>query len=189
MSRLAVLRRSLGWPGLAALACVLAAMSAAFVWKPQLERELAAQRTAAQDTRDRALRLLQQRRVATLPEPADERFRSAFPAPEARGQRVAALLALAAQNGVVSRRSDYRVNVERDLGLASYRINLPASGDYGALRGFVEAALRDDPALSLDVLRLRRAQPGSAEVQAEFQFGLWMNAGGDFVQTTAGNRP
>jgi len=181
--------RALGWPAVAALAIGLGALASALVWKPRLERELDAQTSATLDTRDRALRLVQERGTVVAPEPSDERFRAAFPDPDARGQRVAALLALAAKNGVVSRRSDYRVTVERDLGLAVYRINLPATGRYASLRGFVEAALHDDAALALDVIRMRRAQPGAAEVQAELQFGLWMNAGGDFVQTAAGSKP
>ncbi|CAD5373513.1 conserved hypothetical protein [Rubrivivax sp. A210] len=121
-------------------------------------------------------------------------FREAFAPPASRAARVAALLALAEGHGLTLRRAEFRHQAEPALGLARYRITLPAEGGYAALRDFIAASLAADPALALDALRLARAEGGG--LRAELRFTLWTRldtlavpAAPAAVAATAGARP
>ena len=57
-------------------------------------------------------------------------------------------------------------------GLERLRVNMPVTGSYAQVRRFIAAALAHDPALSLDAVKLRRASPMAAEVEAELQWSL-----------------
>lgn len=169
-ARRAQLRR-LGWPALLGAALAAAGLLLSLTLLPRVLE----QRQAL----DEQARLLERRagRGAPTPErlpPGTEaqRFRAGFPASALRQQRVAALLALADRAGLSIARSEFRHEMDREAGLTHYRLSLPLEGSYPQLRDFIESALRADPALSLDRVRLRRADAVQPRLQAELNFTL-----------------
>lgn len=157
--------RHAGWPAALAAVLTLAAIAGA-LWLPREQARLDAQRQA-----------LQQRRLsvqrAPAPPPADAgAFTRSLPPDSERQARTTALLALAAEQGLPWPRSEFRYQADRELGVAQYRIAMTVAGGYGALRSFVAEALRRDPALALEALRLRRDATG--ELKAELAWVLHM---------------
>ncbi|MCZ8074965.1 MAG: hypothetical protein O9341_12625 [Paucibacter sp.] len=167
--------RALGAPGLfAALALVLAA---GLAWQGQRwERDAAADaargdRLRAELRLQRALAPASAASAAELPS-TPEQWRETLPSASQRQQRLADLLEMGLRLGLVSTRTEHRLTVDAASGLERLRITMPLSGGYAQLRQYIEAALRHDPALSLDSLKLRRANPQAAELEAELQWSL-----------------
>ncbi|RTL33458.1 MAG: hypothetical protein EKK53_28020 [Burkholderiales bacterium] len=167
MNRL--LPRSLGWP--AALALLLTGFAVAgAVWLPQEEARLAARRTSIAQRR-----LALQRAPAASPAGgASDDFARSLPPDAERQARTAALLALSAEVGLPWPRSEFRYQADRELGVAQYRIAMSVVGHYGAVRHYVAEALRRDPALALESLRLRRDDRG--DLKADVSWVLHMQA-------------
>ncbi len=159
--------RRLGWPAALAVLLTLAAAAGGAALAHEQER-LDAQR------RDLAARrvALRPRPSAGSPGDSGAALSASLPPDSARQARTAALLALATELGLPWPRSEFRYQADRELGLAQYRIAMQLSGRYVALRGFVAEALKRDPALALDGLRLRREANG--QVKAELAWVLHM---------------
>lgn len=171
----------LGWPGALAVLLSLLALLAVLWLLPAQERALDAQRELVVAQR-LALKQQQQRREQQSP----LRFVQSFPADTERQARTAALLALATELGLPWPRSEFRYAAEPGLGLAGYRIAMNVSGNYEQIRRYVGEALRLDPALSLDFIKLRRLQPGAPELAAELSWVLYMQLPG---QTPVEKKP
>ena len=175
--------RRLGWPG----ACGLLALALAGV----LELGLAQRWEHEQQQLDaQALRLqaqLRRQRAAGAParEATPEQWLQQLPAGAQRQQRLADLLELALRAGLGSSRTEHRLSLDAGTGLERLRVSMPVQGSYAQLRGFIEAALRADPALSLDGLKLRRADAAAAELEAELSWSLHGRA----AAPVAGGRP
>ena len=163
-----------GWPGAIGLACLVAALTAATMWLPALQRESDTLEASA-DMAERRARRLSAPRHATESQPTPgQRFRDAFPSARLRQERLAALLSLAAEHGLESKRNELRLAVERDIALDRYSVTMPLSGPYAQLRAFIEAAQSRDATLSLDRMRLRRASGGAAVVEADLGWSFYM---------------
>jgi hypothetical protein len=166
-SKLQRLWPALGWPGLVALASSGAALLLLAWWLPAQTQALELQRAQLTQARQ-ALQTGQRQSVVQSPLP----FVQSLPPDDTRQARTAALLALATELGLPWPRSEFRYSADAALGLAQYRIAMTLRGDYTALRSYVAEALRRDPALSLDSLKLRRLQPAGAELVAELSWVL-----------------
>lgn len=159
--------RRLGGPaGLAALLTLAALIGA--TWLPREQAALDAQRHALAARRAA---------LAKTPKAAPAKddgsaLAASLPPDSARQARTAALLALTGELGLPWPRSEFRYQADRELGLAQVRVAMQLSGGYGALRGFVEEALRRDPALALEGVRLRREADGT--LKAELAWVLHM---------------
>jgi hypothetical protein len=95
-------------------------------------------------------------------------------------QRLANLQELAIRHGVQLQSVEQRL--QRDAADAEAErvvLNMPAQADYADLRAFIEAALRADAALSLDLLRLRREQLQSPSLRAELVWSLHQQRSGN----------
>lgn len=166
MNRWLLPLRRLGWPALLAAVLTLAALAGA-IWLPLEQTRLDAQRQA-----------LTARRAALARAPAtatrDDRhaLAASLPPDSQRQARTAALLALAGELALPWPRSEFRYQADRELGLAQYRVAMQLRGSYGALRSFVAEALKRDPALALDGVRLRREPDG--RLRAELSWVLHM---------------
>ena len=110
--------------------------------------------------------------------PTTLRFRDGFPPARERTHRLAALLALATRHGLDVRRTDMHLQPQPELGLLRYSLVMPMAGAYQQWRAFVEAALAQDPALSLDRVQLQRASANAAAVEIDLSWTLWMQAEG-----------
>ena len=166
--------RRWGWPGAIGLAGLVAALAATTLWLPALQRESDSLEASA-DLAERHARRLAAPRAASAPQltPA-QRFLDAFPSARLRQERLAALLTLAAEHGLESKRNELRLAAERDLALDRYSVTMPLTGPYAQLRAFIEAAQSRDATLSLDRLRLRRASSGAAVVEADLGWSFYM---------------
>ncbi len=155
------------WPAAAAALLTLLAIAGA-LWLPREQARLDAQRQALA-----ARRTALQRTPA--PPPADaSAFARSLPPDSQRQARTAALLALTVEQGLPWPRSEFRYQADREQGLAQYRITMNLTGRYSALRAFIAEALRRDPALALEALRLRRDSTG--DIKAELAWVLHMQA-------------
>lgn len=170
------LLRRLGWTGATALLLTVLAVAAG-AWLPAQQARLDEQRTALSAQR-LSLQRLQARTRETTPAGHAEFVRSLPPDSE-RQARTAALLALSAELGLPWPRTEFRYQTDADLGLAQYRIGMSLTGGYSALRRFVAEALRRDPALALDSLRLTRE---GGQLRAELTWTLLMQSGSSEVR-------
>jgi hypothetical protein len=165
--------RRWGLPGAAGLLLMCAALALLLVAVPRSEAARQADERALQQARVRAAAESAERaRPQELP--ASVRFVTAFPEASERHRRITNLLSLASGLGLQPRRSELRATAVPDVGLTRVRLILPLSGSYLQLRRYLEQALRDDAALSLDQLRLERSDAGGAELRAEMHWSLWM---------------
>ncbi len=167
MKRWITRARLLGWPAAVAALLTVAALIGA-LWLPREQARLDAQRQAL-GARRAALKLPTQ--AAARADDAGA-FAASLPPDSERQVRTAALLALTAELGLPWPRSEFRYQTDRELGVAQYRVAMQLGGRYDALRGFIAEALRRDPALALDSLRLRR-EPGGM-LRAELAWVLHM---------------
>lgn len=168
--------RRWGLPGALAVALLLAGVGLWLATVPSGRAALADDEHALQAARRRLAAARAERAAeagARVVDPGAA-FLAAFPPEAQRHRRVTNLLSLAAGMGLQPVRSDLRVAPEPSLGLARVRLVLPLAGSYVQLRRFIDQALRDDPALSLDQLRLERRDADAADLRAELQWSFWM---------------
>jgi Tfp pilus assembly protein PilO len=168
--------RGWGWPGALGLACLVAALLVALLWLPPLRAEARAIVSATRAAESQAVQQRAQRQPIAEARPAAQQFRESFPSVRERQQRLAALLALATEHGLESKRGEFRSSTEGELGLVRYSVTLPLTGPYVQLRALIEAAHASDRALSLDRLRLRRASASAAVVDADLVWSFYMDA-------------
>lgn len=165
--------QSLGWPGWVGVLGLLLAAGALLLaqgWDAQTS-QLQAQADGLRSQLRKAQTLGVTMAVATAPVTPTQ-WLQALPAAALRQQRLADLLEIGLRQGLVSARTEHRLSVDSAAGLERLRVSMPLNGGYAQLRGFIETALRQDPALSLDSLKLRRATPLAAELEAELVWSL-----------------
>ncbi|CAM4127801.1 hypothetical protein [Roseateles saccharophilus] len=167
MKRWLDMARRLGWPAALALLLTLAAVVGA-AWLPREQQRLDAERQHLASRRA----ALQPRASSSIPTDGGAALAASLPPDAERQARTAALLALTTELGLPWPRSEFRYQADRELGLAQYRVAMQLSGRYSTLRGFVAEALRRDPALALETLRLRRDADG--QLKAELAWVLHM---------------
>ncbi|MFN5049700.1 GspMb/PilO family protein [Roseateles sp.] len=172
LARVPALRRlgRLGWPGALGLLALLVAGGLELGLAQRWQQERQTLESQAEQLQ-RQLRLQRASGAAAGPG-TPEQWRAGLPGPELRQQRLADLLEAALRAGVSTPRTEHRLSVDANAGLERLRVSMPVQGSYATLRAFLEQALRQDPALSLDGLKLRRSNPASAELEAELQWSL-----------------
>lgn len=159
----------LGW-GAAVGACALA-LAALCAWQSQglqaRQQELAQQIGVA-----RAARPAQQR--VALPDGARRvaAFHAYLPAHDSIPDLLKQLVDVAARNGVVLAKADYKAQAEEGAAFMRYQITLPIKADYARVQGFIVGALREMPALTLDSVTFKREQIDTGEVEARVHFTL-----------------
>ncbi len=166
--------RRWGLPGALGGLLLAASLLLAGLLVPRERDGLLSDQRVLREARLRAAQLRREQQADAQPQDPARRFVQAFPSADERHRRITNLLGLAAGLGLQPRRSDVRSVAEPALGLTRLRVVLPLRGSYETLRRYVDQALRDDPALALDLMRLERADPDAAEVRAELQWSLWM---------------
>jgi hypothetical protein len=89
-------------------------------------------------------------------------------------QQVGTLFALAKKHGLTLAQGDYKSAVDRRGGFATYQVNLPVKGSYGAIWDFAIAALGAMPYAALDDISFRRDSVGQAGVEARVRLTLYL---------------
>jgi Tfp pilus assembly protein PilO len=165
---LAALRRW-SWPGLFGLVFLLLACGATLTSRAMEERTLSTQAhvTVLEN------RLKQELAPQTTPSASSqEEWLAQLPPATTRQQRLADLLEISIHQGLNITRTEHRLSSDAATGLERVRVSMPLQGSYAQIRSFIGAALQHDPALSLDSLKLRRANLQSSVVDAELVWSL-----------------
>lgn len=89
-------------------------------------------------------------------------------------QQVGTLFALAAKQGLVLSQGEYKAAAERNGGFATYQVNLPVKGSYGAIWQFAMAALTAIPFASLDDISFKRDSIGQPGVEARVRLTFYL---------------
>ena len=162
--------QALGWPGLGGAAALLLAIGLlllAHAWDGQAAGLQAEADQLRSSRRARAAAAVPQAPAAT-----PQQWQMSLPPAAQRQQRLADLLEMGLRAGLAGNRTEHRLTVDAAAGLERLRISMPVTGGYAQLRQFIAAALQHDPGLSLDSLKLRRATPQAAEIEAELVWSL-----------------
>jgi len=85
------------------------------------------------------------------------------------------IFALAQRHGLVLRQGEYRAGEDRAGKFATYQLNLPVKGRYGAIWAFVFDALRALPHASLDDVSFRRDAIQAEDVEARLRLTLYLS--------------
>lgn len=175
MSRINAALARLGPAGILGLGLLLACLPYYFTGLRPLERELRAQREAAERMRARG---------PFRPVAADDRagelrrFHELFPPLERVPAELERLYALARGAGLDLHQGEYRLE-RQQTGLAAYRITFPVRGAYPQLRGFLGAVLSGVPAASVDALRFERRKAAEAQLDAQLRLTIWFRNDGE----------
>ena len=113
----------------------------------------------------------------TLPAtPAEQMaaFQERFPSEREMSAALAGLVGVARKRGVRLDQAEFKFVSEATEPLQRYSILLPAKADYRSLRRFMRDALRDQPALALADMNLRRGDPKSPVLDAQMHFVLFV---------------
>lgn len=158
--------RPWGWT---ATACgALLAAAAALHWGPGRYWQQAAEQVFEQSGAEQLLPSKARRRGGSVV--ADPRLE--MPAADELNRRLAALIELTRHHGLRAGDTVLSHQVGPIAGTERWHVALPMQGSYANLRVYVEAALAADAALSLDGLRLSRAQVDAGDLKAELVWAL-----------------
>lgn len=165
--------------GLPGFAAVLLLTACAIVW---LAIDQPAQQHAT-DLRDDNARLAARlrdpaRRAAATPPSAQASlagFEARFPDERRITEVLAGMRRTASRHGIALERGEFKVQTGPDEALAQYQMVLPLKADYRALRRFVRELLREQPAIALDEVTLRRDDAKSPTVEAQLHLVLFIS--------------
>lgn len=157
------LRARLGDVALASIALIAMAMLFQFVAVSPLEARLALLdgRLASSNRHTAADSLRTGTPAAKL-----AAFYAFFDLKDGQVDWLARLYGNASAAGIELRSADYRL-VDTNGRLVRYEATLPLSGSYAQIRIFLEAALEENPLLSLDQLNIRRKRVNDTRAEAE----------------------
>ena len=139
------------------------------------ERELAAQRLAAERLRTR---------TPYQPVGANgrgeelRRFYNLFPPVEKLTDQLGQLYGIARGAQLELSHGEYRLE-KRSAGLWSYRVVLPVRGTYPQIRGFVGSVLKAMPIASVDGLRFERKKAVETQIDAQVRITIHFQPGED----------
>ncbi|GAA5163629.1 GspMb/PilO family protein [Viridibacterium curvum] len=172
MESLRLLHRC-GWPGLAGGMLLVATVTVAQIVTPAMRDEISELTQTRRNLRQTAPGATPQREQREVL--AD--FYARFPARSQLPQILVRLHQEAARQQLIATQADYRDQVEAGTPLVRVRIEVPVSGSYAGLRSWIDTLLRQQPALSLDGLELRRPDTGSTQLTARVRFQLYLRSG------------
>ena len=134
-----------------------------------LERELAAQRTAAERLKARS-----PVDIAQVGDKAGDtaRFYALFPAVAKLPDELERVYAVARASGLEIQQGEYRLEA-RGTGLLSYRVAFPIRGTYAQIRQFVGTTLKDLPIASIDALRFERKRVGDTQLEGQVRLTIY----------------
>lgn len=160
----------LGWAGLGLL--LLALVAELLVVQPRLAQCKALKaRLAAVASAPRG--------PGAIAADADARlanFQRALPRTASVPQWLGRIRAAAQAQGLALRSGDYKLERAADAPYLRYRINLPLSGSYSQIRGFIGAVLTDVPALAVDDVQLRREGASGRLLDGRVRLSLFIAA-------------
>jgi len=154
----------LGWPGGAALALLAAAAVFYAVGLGPEQARLAALKREVAQLRESATR---PQEPARTPAEMLGAFTGFFPASSRLPIILGTLFDAARAQSLSLEQGEYRVSTAHVGKLVQYQITLPVRGTYPQIRRFIDTALANSLALSLDSIHFERQKIESATVEAK----------------------
>ncbi|MBI4207139.1 MAG: type 4a pilus biogenesis protein PilO [Betaproteobacteria bacterium] len=172
MRRVHALLDALGAAGVLGLGVLVSCAFFYFTVMAPAERELAAQRSAAERFKARS-----PYQPVSTDARADKlrQFQNLFPPVETLSDQVERLYSLAHNAKLELRQGEYRLEA-RGSGLTAYRITLPVRGSYREVRDFVSAVLAEMPITSVDTLRFERKKPSESQLEAQLRLTIYFRS-------------
>ncbi|OGA53576.1 MAG: hypothetical protein A3F74_27220 [Betaproteobacteria bacterium RIFCSPLOWO2_12_FULL_62_58] len=165
---------TLGAAGVLALGVLLFCVPVYLTAVKPAERELEAQRGAADRLKNRSP--YQTVSITGNGAPAELfRFQSLFPPVEQLSDELEKLYSLGRKAKLDLQQGEYRLE-NRGPGLAAYRVTLPIRGAYPQIREFVGAILQEMPIASVDALRFERKRVAEAQLEAQVRLTIHFRA-------------
>lgn len=163
---------SLGWPGVLGLG-LLVSVAGFYV------STLAPQQSQLDGLRQETMQLRQQAKTSAddAPQAPAEKlavFYAFFPPSKNLPDMLDKIFAAAKRQSLVLEHGEYGVFKDGVGGMMRYQITLPVRGSYPQIRKFVDAALGEVPALSLDSIQFERRKIGDAMVEAKLKFVVFL---------------
>ena len=162
-----------GWPALIGGALLIASLGLALSVTAPLREQIATieqQRHQLRTTsRTKAVQ-------PVSPQAQLHDFYAAFPARSSLPEALMQLHRLANHNGLHDTRADYRDAPETGTPLVRVRIDIPVTGSYASIRGWIAELLKTLPSLTLDGLELRRADIAKPQLDARVRFQLLLRS-------------
>jgi hypothetical protein len=170
---LAETAQRLGIPGAVGAALAAAALGIFLSAVMPAERDLAQKRLAIQQANERKARTSEAALAeGQSPQTQLQAFYEAFPKESAAADSLQHIYQAAAENGIKLPHGEYTLAMDDKAGLARYRINLPVTGTYQSIRGFINAALTALPTLALEHVDFQRQKIGDTQLEAKIRFSL-----------------
>lgn len=163
----------LGWPGILGLG-LLVAIGVFYV------SELVPQQTRIEDLRQQSLQLRQQRAKLSDSDaphaPAEKlaEFYAFFPPPKDLPDLMQKIFGAAKRQSLILEHGEYRALRDSVGRLTRYQVTLPVRGAYPQIRKFVDDALAEVPALSLESIQFERRKIGDATVEAKVKMVVYL---------------
>ena len=162
----------LGWPGILGLG-LLVSIGGFYV------SALAPQQTRLEDLRQESLQLRQRAKASdnAAPQAPAEKlaaFYDFFPPPRELPNLLEKIFGAAKRQTLVLEHGEYRALKESVGRLTRYQLTLPVRGTYPQIRKFVDDALAEIPALSLDSIQFDRRKIGDATVDAKVKLVVYL---------------
>jgi hypothetical protein len=95
---------------------------------------------------------------------------SRFPALTQSANDLEQVFALAKRRNIDLLKGDYQLKSEANTSLVSYTATFPVRNEYGALKAFAADVLQALPHVSMDELRMSRADSGSGALDSVVRF-------------------
>jgi len=169
VKHLQTLLRSLGTAGVLGIGVLVFCVPLYVSSVRPIERELQAQRAAAERMRTRG-----SYRPVSGDARAEElrRFYALFPPFDQLPAQLDRIYALARNAKLELLQGEYRLERRGD-GLVPYRITLPLRGAYPQVRDFIGATLQSMPNASIDALRFERKNAGDVQLDAQVRLTVY----------------
>lgn len=165
----------LGWPGLAGVLALLAALLTLVAAAGPLHQQREDLRGQLLSLRER-LRLGDGGRAERDDSTAAQlrRFHATFPTLSTAPDWLYEIHFAARRSGIVLSAGEYRLDQRGQEVLRRYAIVLPVRGSYGQVRSFVESALAAVPSAALDDIEMRRDAASDAVLDAKVRMTLFL---------------
>jgi Tfp pilus assembly protein PilO len=163
---------SLGWPGILGLG-LLVSIGGFYI------SALVPKQTQIEGLRQESVKMRQQAKQSDndAPQAPAEKlaaFYGFFPPTKDLPDVLEKIFAAAKQQTLVLEHGEYRALKEGVGRLTRYQLTLPVRGTYPQIRKFVDTALAEVPALSLDSIQFERRKIGEATVDAKIKLVVYL---------------
>lgn len=165
----------LRWAGVAgAVILLVTAGFYVFTIRPLQNELLALEQRGTADRQQQLQRL--NKLLAEQNKPAYQyaSFVDYFASKEVLPERLATLFNAAGSAGLTLGQADYRLSTSANLPLREFRVTLPLTGNYPAIRQFISGVLNANPGTALEQIRFERRKIGDAAVDAEIRFVIYL---------------